>query len=164
MGLDAQLLEQVEDGRRHAPVALEFDDGHVVQKSVVVGHDVVEAQVGVDGQPLRHALVHQGDAVEAILQLLIERERVVLQIAAQKLVVLTERLVLAMETDAMVWIPRVELMHQHALLLRPPVVVLRLHLQEVQPGVHIAPYAQLLPVGVAPLMGTNSPLFPGGSK
>ena len=44
-------------------------------------------------------------------------------------------------------------MHQHALLLRTPVVVLGLHFQKVQARVHIAADAEFLAVGMTGFVG-----------
>ena len=78
--------------------------------------------------------------------------RVVAQVFAQELVIGHELTVLAQKADAVVGIRRVEAHHIHALLLGAPVVVLGLHFQEVEPGVHVGTDAQFLAPGVAVLV------------
>ncbi len=149
VGLDPQFAQQAEDRRGHATVALQLDDDHIVHRAHFVGHDVVEAEVEVDREALGLALVHEGDAVEAVFELLAQRRRVVVQTAAQEVVVGDEFLALATEPDVVLRMQGVEGADADALLLRAAAVVLRLHLQEVQPGVHVTADAELLTVGVA---------------
>ena len=44
-------------------------------------------------------------------------------------------------------------MHQHALLLRTPVIIFGLHFQKVQAGVHITADTELLAVGMTGFVG-----------
>ena len=104
----------------------------------------MEAQVAIDGQPLGLGLVDQRDAVEVVLQLLAQHRRVITQMFAQEGVITPVLLVLAQETDAMVRVLRVKSYHVNTFLLGAAVVVLGLHLQEVQARVHIGADAQFL--------------------
>ena len=87
MRLDAELTQQVKDGRRNESVAFQFDDDNVVHEAIVVGHDIVETQVQVNCQPFRLALVDKCNAVEAILQLLTEQSGSIAQVFTKEIVI-----------------------------------------------------------------------------
>ena len=126
--MDTQFEQTAEDRRRHITVALQLYDHDVVHRTAGVSRNVMEPQVRVDGETLGLALVHQGDTVEAVLQLTGKRRRVVLQPGTDEIIVGHVFSVLTTETDVVPGIHRVELLHRHAFLLRTAVVVLGLHL------------------------------------
>ena len=146
MGHDSQLAQHGQDRRRHEAVALELDDDNVAHKTVVAGDDVVEAEVQVNGQTLGLALVDQGDAVEAVLQLRQHRGCIVVQGLAEEVSILSAAEVDGRQTAGG------EVVKADALLLGTSVVVLGLHLKVIQMRVHVRADAQLLPVGVASLV------------
>ena len=66
-GFDAQLAQYGKDGGVDAPVALEFDDDQVVDRSRLSRFVIQEADAEIDGQALRFGIINQGDAVKSIL-------------------------------------------------------------------------------------------------
>ena len=137
MWMDAQVAEFVQDGRRLVTVALELDDDEVAHRTLLACGDVIEAQVGIDGETLGLGLVHQCDAVETVLDLFGETLRVIMKIGTQELVVVDEILILTMELNIVLRMEGVELFHSDTLILRASVVILRLHLQETQSGTDV---------------------------
>ena len=139
--LDAQLQQQVEDGRGLQAVALEFDDGQPGHGACGAVGVVDKGQRGVDGESLGAGAVHQRDALELILQRGYQRPVVVTQPAVQKLVDVAA----ALPDHAG---PQRQIVggQGHALFVGALVVVLGLHLQVVQPRGHIRPHAQFLAV------------------
>ena len=91
----------------------------------------MEVHVVVDGEALRLAVVDERDAVEAVAH------RGVYVGQAEVDALLQELFVAALARYLLAG-------HLHALLLRPPVVVLRLYLQEGDVAVHVGPDAHLL--------------------
>ena len=65
--LDAQGAQQRQDGAVHIAVALELDDDQRPHIGSLACLEVLELHVKVDGQPLGLPIVHQRDAVEAVL-------------------------------------------------------------------------------------------------
>ena len=51
----------------NAPVALEFDDDQVVDRSRLSRFVIQEADAEIDGQALRFGIINQGDTVKSIL-------------------------------------------------------------------------------------------------
>ena len=99
MWMDAQVAEFVQDGRRLVAVALELDDDEVAHRTLLACGDVIEAQVGIDGETLGLGLVYQCDAVETVLDLFGETLRGIMKIGTQELVVVDEILILTMELN-----------------------------------------------------------------
>ena len=65
-GLDAQLPQQGDDGRRHAAVPFEFDDHDVVHGGRGLRFVIEELNIEVNGEPFGLALVDQRDTVETV--------------------------------------------------------------------------------------------------
>ena len=130
--LDAQLPQQFQDWRRHEPVALEFDDCQAGEVVTTVIGQVVETQVGVDGETLGARLVDQRDSVEAVLEQFEQRVGGVHQVLSQEVVVSDKLVVLAAEHNVVARIHRVEILDGDTLFARAAMVVLGLHLQEVE--------------------------------
>ena len=149
MRVDSELLEHAQYGRELQAVALQFDDDYARKVFGLPGFDVVEAQVEVYGEPFGLGLVDERDARESVLDLLFERGCIVSEVLAKELAVAPELFVLLEEKDVVAGLSGVEALHRHALFLGAPVVVLGLHLEEVQVGVYVTAYAKLLPVGVS---------------
>jgi len=143
-GLDAQFPEHGQNGRWLQAVTLELDDDQSCQVGMVAGHQVVETQVGVDGEALGLGLIDQRDAVEAVLQVLGQHSGVVVQMLAQELVILPVLLILPQESNAVIRIERIKVLHVNTFLLGSAVVVLGLHLEEVEARINIGSNAQLL--------------------
>ena len=138
VGEEAQLEQLGQDGRRLQPVALELDDDKLPHRAVDTCREIVKLQIGVDSEALGLSLIDEGDTVEVVLELWGEPLRIVAQMSADKLVVVVQpegRGYASM---------RVEALGRGALLLRAPVIVLRLHLEEVQPYMQIGAHADLL--------------------
>ena len=68
--LDAELSKDVEDRTIDIAVAFELDDDEIAHEAVIVGYEVVEPQISIDGEALGLALVDEGDAIEAVLEML----------------------------------------------------------------------------------------------
>lgn len=133
-GLDAKLSQQCEDGRIDIAVAFQLDDDEVAGLCVLVGLEVVELDVEVDGQSLRLGVVDQCDAVEVILDGLVYVGGVATNQSVQELVIL-----LNLSLSG----------HLNALLLRATVVVLGLHFEEGDIAVHVCANAHLLSWGTS---------------
>ena len=146
VGVDAQLEQLGQDGRRLVTVALELDDDEIAHEAVVVGYEVVEPQVDIDGESLGLALVDEGDTVEAVLEVFGESLGIVVQIGGDKRIVVVKAEV---ASGPRLWI---EALGSGALLLGAPVVVLRLHLKVVDAYMEIGAHAQLLALQMAHLM------------
>ena len=86
------------------------------------------------------------------LQMLSQHRWVVAQVLRQKSIITPELLVLTQKADAMIGMHRVKADHVHALLLGAAMVILGLHLQKVEPRVHIGADAQFLAPGMTVLM------------
>ena len=108
---------------------------------------IVEAQAAVDGEPLGLALVDEGDAREVIVERGHQRIDVVAQVFAEEL--------------ALRLVAQVHIAHLDALFLRPPVVVLGLHLHKLEAGDAVGAEAYLLTVRVAVLVGRVHIELPG---
>ena len=136
--MNAQLAQHFKDGREDQAVALQFDDDQVAHLSLRVGQHVVELQSRVNGQPLRLGAVHQGDAVEVVVH-------VGLQLVDIEVQMLTNE-------QPLFFVGQIHVLYLDALLLRAPVVVLRLDFHELQVRTDVCAEAQLLAVGVARLV------------
>ena len=132
VGLDAKFAEHAEDGRWHIAVALQFNNHHIIHKAEIVGHDIMEAEVRVDGKPLSLTFIHQCDAVKAVLQLLLQALWIILQIRTQELIVTDKLFVLSTEENIVLWMKRVETIDGHTLLLGSPMIILCLYFKEVK--------------------------------
>ena len=138
VGMDAQLAEHRQHGREDEAVALQLDDDQGSHRAVAARHAVVELEGRVDGQPLRHGLVDQRDATEVVVHVRLQRAYVIAQMMGQEVGLLP--------------VAEVHVAHLDALLLRAPVVVLRLHLKVVNAYMEIGTHAQLLALQMAHLM------------
>ena len=106
--MDVQVAELAQDGRRLVAVTLELDDDEAVHRALPACGDVVETQVGVDGETLSLGLVHQRDAVETVLYLFGETLWVILQMGTQERIVVDEVLILTMELNVVLRVEGVE--------------------------------------------------------
>ena len=146
VGMDAQLEQLGQDGRRLVTVALELDDDEVAHEAVVVGYEVVEPQVDIDGEALGLALVDEGDTVEAVLEVFGESLWIVVQIGSDKGIVVVKAEAASGPCLG------IEALGSGTLLLGAPVVVLRLHLKVVDAYMEIGTHAQLLALQMTHLM------------
>ena len=62
-----QLPQHLQHGREHQSVALQFDDDQWSHVTVFAGKQIVELQLGVDGEPLRLGIVHERHPVEEVV-------------------------------------------------------------------------------------------------
>ena len=141
---DAQLEQFAEDGRRLQTIALEFDDDNVAHVAIDACGNIVEPQMGIDGKALCLAYIDERDAIETVLNLLSHRLWGVAQVLAKEIVVSYELLVLTLKTDGMIRVKGIEAFHRHALLLGAPMIVLGLHLEEIEPCIDVRADTQLL--------------------
>ena len=69
VGEEAKLEQLGQDGRRLEAIALELDDNELPHRAVDTRREIVELQIGIDGETLGLGLVDEGDTVEVVLEL-----------------------------------------------------------------------------------------------
>ena len=138
MRKDAQLEQFGKDGRRLEAIALQFDHDEVVHHALHTRRQVVETEVGVDGQAFGLGLIDEGDTIEVILELFLKSLWGIMEMSADKVIVVVKT-----ERGGGTCM-RVEILCGSALLLRTPMVVLGLHLKEVQSHMEVGAHTDLL--------------------
>ena len=147
--LDAQLAEEGENGRGHTAIALELNDDGIVHHAVGARLVVMELQSEVDGQTLRLAEIHQGDASETVSH---GRH----DVAPRQPGGFSE------EVFARPLLQHgFERCHLRAPLCRLAMIVLAFYLKKRQSAAHIGSHAHLRPGAVAGLMAGKHPMTGG---
>lgn len=82
------MQQHVQDGRGCQAVAFELYDGELREVGVVLGNQVVEPEVDIDGESLGESVVHQRDAVEVVLERLPDRLRLIAQVLVEEVAVI----------------------------------------------------------------------------
>ena len=128
--MNAELAQHLEHGRVAQAVALQFDDDERPHVAILSTDEVEELQVGIDGEALGLRTVHKCDAFEVVANGWLQVGNVVPQVLSQE--------------GSLPLVVEVHVEDLDAFLLRSAVVVLRLHLQELQVAAHIGAEAHLL--------------------
>ena len=130
-GVHVDVSQQVAYRRKDGPVSFQFDDDQLVCPVVVVGLEVVEPDVEVDGQTLRLALVHEGYSVKLVPHHSVQAAQVQPRLSLHQLVCAFR-------------VPEDVLRgHFKSLLLGPCVIVLVLDFQECQLACYIRSHSHL---------------------
>ena len=137
-GLDTQRTQNLQHRAIHIAVTLQLNDDQVVHIHLLSAGKIVEVDATVDGQSLRHAFVHQGDACKMVVQRRSQAVNVVMQVLAQEV--------------ALLFVRQVHVVHLDALFLGTLVVVLCLHLHKLQTTDAVGAKTYLLSVRMLPLV------------
>ena len=140
MRMDMQLPQHLKHRRIAQAVALQLDDNKRTHVAVLSTDKVEELQVRVDGETFRLRTVNECDTLEVVADGRLQVSNVVTQVLSQK--------------GSLFLITKVHVCDLDAFLLRTAVVVLRLHLHELQVAAHIGAEAYLLTPGVSRLVNT----------
>lgn len=133
-GMDFQFSEHRENGRWLKTVALQFYDGEPGKRTFLTCSKILKREVGIDGEPLGHRLVHQRDAMETVLNLLLQQLRVNVQYLLQEIL---SRGIICRNTA----------------LISLAMIVLGLYFQETQLAVYIRAHTHLLSACMSVMMG-----------
>ena len=112
----------------------------------------MKAEVGIDGESLGLVIIDKCNTIESVLYSLFHNFRLIPKVFSQKTIILLEVIIMAIESYIACWSKRVKVEHSGALLACALMVILCLHLKEVEPTIHIASYSQLLAVGMTRMM------------
>lgn len=112
----------------------------------------METEVGIDSESLGLVVVDKCDAIKSVLYSLFHSFGLIPQVFSQKTTILLEVVIMAIESYIASRSKRVEVEHSGTLLACALMVILCLHLKEVEPAIHIASYSQLLAIGMSRMM------------
>ena len=132
--MDSQFSEHRENGRWLKTVALQFYDGEPGKRTFLTCSKIQKREVSIDGEPLGHRLVHQRDAMETVLYLLLQQLRVDVQYLLQE--ILSRSIICRNPT-----------------LVGLAMVILGLYFQETQVAIHVRAHTHLLSARMSVMMG-----------
>lgn len=112
----------------------------------------METEVGIDGESLGLVVINKCDAIESVLYSLFHNIWLIPKVLSQKTIILLEVVIMAIESYIASRSKRIEVEHSGTLLACTLMVILGLHLKEVEPTIHIASYSQLLAIGMSRMM------------
>ena len=132
--MDSQFSKHRENGRWLQTIALQFDDGELGKRTFHTCGKILKREVGIDGEPLGHRLVHQRNAMETVLYLLLQQLWVDVQYLLQEIL---SRGIICRNTA----------------LIGLAMIVLGLYFQETQLAVYIRAHTHLLSARMSVMMG-----------
>ena len=124
--MDSQFSEHRENGRWLQTVALQFDDGKLRKRTFHTCNEILKREIGIDGEPLSHRLVHQRDAMETVLYFLLQQLRVDVKHLLQEIL---DQGIICRDTA----------------LIGLAVIILGLDFQETQVAIHVRAHTHCLP-------------------